>query len=511
MINIGQFLARRAERSPDQEALVFGATRLSYRDLNREANRVAHALRGLGVRTGDRVGVLLMNSPRFCQLYFGLAKLGAVLVTLNWRLAPPELEWICRHAGVSTLVFEREFAAVAETLHGAGAAERYVSTDGVGTDWAVSLDALTAAAPDGEPAPGGGDDDPLLIMYTSGTTGRPKGAVITHANVFWGSVTVALTLDFRAGDRVLIVMPLYHIGALDYLTICVHRGCTAVLMRAFEPRAMLETIRAERVDTFLAVAAMLQALREVPGFDQAVASVRWLLCGAAPVPVPLIEEYARRGITIQQSYGLTETTGPAAVLGPERAREKAGSTGTAFFHTEIRVVDEAGRDVPPRRVGEVLVRGAHVIRQYWRDPEGSAEAIRDGWLHTGDLAWLDEEGFLYIADRKTDMIISGGENIYPAEVESVLSGYPAIAEAAVIGVPDARWGEAPRAIVVPRPGAALSPEEVVAFCQGKLARYKIPKSVVVSAEPLPRNPTGKILKRVLRETHGAAEASRKEP
>jgi len=506
VINIGQFLARRAERAPDQEGLVFGSTRLTYGELNREANRVAHALAGLGVKKGDRVGILLMNSPRFCQLYFGLAKLGAVLVTLNWRLAPPELEWICANAGVTLLVFEREFLGAVEALHSRSAVQRYVAADEPGLPWAASLDGLAAAASDREPALAGGGDDPLLIMYTSGTTGRPKGAVITHANVFWGSVTVLLTLDFRVRDRVLIVMPLYHIGALDYLTMCVHRGCTAILMRAFEPRAMLETIRGERVDTFLAVAAMLQALRDVPGFEEAVSSVRWLLCGAAPVPVPLIEAYARHGITIQQSYGLTETTGPAAVLGPERAIEKAGSTGTAFFHTEIRVVDDAGRDVPPRQVGEVLVRGAHVIREYWRDPDGTAQAIRGGWLHTGDLAWLDEEGFLSIADRKKDMIVSGGENIYPAEVESVLSGHPGIAEAAVIGVPDERWGEVPRAIVVPKPGAALTGEEVVAFCQGKIARYKIPRSVVISTEPLPRNPTGKILKRVLRDAHGHKES-----
>jgi len=505
VINIGQFLARRAERAPDEEALVFGATRLTYRELNGEANRVAHALQDLGVRKSDRVGVLLMNSPRFCQLYFGLAKLGAVLVTLNWRLEPPEIEWICANAGVTLLVFEGEFTAAVEALRARSIVERYVMVDGPAPSWATSLDGLAALMTDAEPALAGGDDDPLLIMYTSGTTGRPKGAVITHANVFWGSVTVLLTLDFRVRDRVLIVMPLYHIGALDYLTICVHRGCTAVLMRAFEPRAMLETIRAERVDTFLAVAAMLQALRDVPSFQEAVSSVRWLLCGAAPVPVPLIEAYARHGITIQQSYGLTETTGPAAVLGPERAIEKAGSTGTAFVHTEIRVVDDAGRDVPPRQVGEVLVRGEHVIREYWRDPVGTAQAIRDGWLHTGDLAWQDEEGFLYIADRKKDMIISGGENIYPAEVESVLYGHPRIAEAAVIGVPDERWGEAPLAIVVPKPGAALTAEEVIGFCQGKIARYKIPRSVVISTEPLPRNPTGKVLKRVLRDTHGRKE------
>jgi len=501
VINVGEFLARRAALDPDREGLVFSETRLTYREFNRETNRVARALASLGVRKGDRVGLLSMNSPRFCEVFFAVAKLGGVLVTLNWRLAPPELEWICANAGVSVLVFGGEFRPAVEAMRPNLAATHCTVVDGDALPWAPSLDFLAAGAPDGEPSVEAGDDDPLLIMYTSGTTGRPKGAVITHANLFWATVTVELTLDFRLGDRVLIVMPLYHIGAIDYLMICVHRGCTTVLMRAFDAPRMLETIRSERVDTFLAVASMLQALREVEGFDEAVARVRWLLCGAAPVPVPLIEAYAGRGITIQQSYGLTETTGPAAVLGPERAIEKAGSTGKPFFHTEVRVVDDRGSDTAPRQVGEVLVRGPHVIREYWRDPEGTAQAIRDGWLHTGDLAWRDKEGFLYIVDRKKDMIVSGGENIYPAEVESCLYGHPAVAEVAVIGLPDPKWGESPCAVVVPRAGARLSHDEVAAFCQGKIARYKIPKSVVVSSEPLPRNPTGKVLKRVLRERY----------
>jgi len=502
VINIGRFLAKRAELDPEREGLVFGETRLTYRRFNQETNRVAQSLAGLGVRKGERVGLLSMNSPRFCEVFFAVAKLGAVLVTLNWRLAPPELEWICANSGVSVLVFGGEFRPTVATMRPHLSGTRYAVVDGDALPWAPSLDVLAAGAPDEEPPVEGDDEDPLLIMYTSGTTGRPKGAVITHANLFWATVTVEVTLDFRLGDRVLVVMPLYHIGAIDYLMICVHRGCTTILMRSFDAPRMLETIRAERVDTFLAVASMLQALREVPRFDEAIARVRWLLCGAAPVPVPLIEAYAERGITIQQSYGLTETTGPAAVLGPERALEKAGSTGKPFFHTEATVVDGNGHETAPRGVGEVLVRGPHVIREYWGDPEGTARAIRDGWLHTGDLARRDEEGFLYIVDRKKDMIISGGENIYPAEIESCLYAHPAIAEVAVIGVPDPQWGETPCAVVVPKAGARVSHEELAAFCQGKIARYKIPKSVIVSSEPLPRNPTGKVLKRVLRERYG---------
>jgi acyl-CoA synthetase (AMP-forming)/AMP-acid ligase II len=246
------------------------------------------------------------------------------------------------------------------------------------------------------------------------------------------------------------------------------------------------------------VPAMLQFMLAVPHEGTDHSSLRWLMSGAAPVPVALIEKYAELGIEIHQVYGLTETCGPACLISPEDALAKAGSTGPAFLHTEVRVVDDAGRNVAPGQVGEVIVRGAHLMKGYWNRPDATADALRDGWLYTGDLASVDKEGFVYIQDRKKDMIISGGENIYPAEIEKVLVGHPALADAAVIGLPSGKWGESPAAIVVAKPGETPSAPDVIAYCKGKLAGYKIPR-VVEFVDEIPRNPTGKILKRILRD------------
>jgi acyl-CoA synthetase (AMP-forming)/AMP-acid ligase II len=295
-----------------------------------------------------------------------------------------------------------------------------------------------------------------------------------------------------------IVLPLFHVGALTPAMGNVHRGMTSILMRAFDPVRMFETIARERVTTLLAVPAMLNFMLQVPGQERHdTSTLRWIMSGAAPVPVTLIEAYARRGIEIHQVYGLTESCGPACLISPEEAIAKAGSTGKAFFHTDVRVIDERGHDIAAGGVGEVLVRGAHVMQGYWNRPEATAETIRDGWLHTGDLATVDAEGYVYIQDRKKDMIISGGENIYPAEIENVILSHPLVRDVAVIGQASAKWGESPLAVVV-RGEAGLTPEMVIEHCRGKLARYKQPKAVRFVDE-IPRNPAGKILKRILRE------------
>ncbi len=497
--NIGLFLAKRAMLEPHKVGLIFEGRELTYQALNERANRAANAFLKLGVKPGERVGVLMTNSPEFLECFFGLAKIGAIVVPLNWRLAPPELAFIANNAGVSALAYGAEHAPTVAALRGSISAKTFVAVgDAPAGDYSYA--ALTADASAQEPTTIGAGDDPLVIMFTAGTTGTPKGATLTHNNLFYDSCTVAMSADWRWNDRVLVALPLFHIGALIYVVINVHVGAITVLMKAFDPSGFLKTLQDHKVNSFLAVPAMLNFMLQVPTLkDFDLSSVRWALCGTAPVPVPLIQAWAQRGIAIQQVYGLTECSGGAAVLSSERALEKVGSTGLPMFHTDIRVVDLEGNDTPPDQVGEIIIRGPHVMREYWQNPQATADAVREGWLYTGDLGKLDAEGYLYIVERKRDMIISGGENIYPAEVENVLVSMPQIAEVAVIGIPDADWGEAVCAVARLKESQSLTLEQMVVHCTGKLAKYKIPKQLVLSEQPLPRNPTGKMLKRALRE------------
>lgn len=498
--NIGLFLAKRARLEPNKIGLIFEGREITYQDWNERANRAANAFAGLGVKPGDRVGLLMMNSPEFLECFFGLARIGAVVVPLNWRLAPPEIAFIAKDAGISALAYGPEYAQAVVGVRADLPARAYVAVGGEAPAGDHSYTALLAAASAEQPQPEGAGDDPLVIMFTAGTTGRPKGAVLTHHNLFFDSCTVSHSLDWRTGDRVLVALPLFHIGALIYVVINTHVGATTALMKAFDPGGFLKTVQDHKVNSFLAVPAMLNFMLQAPTFkDFDLSSVRWALCGTAPVPVPLIQAWAQRGIAIQQVYGLTECSGGAAVLGPERALEKAGSTGLPMFHTDIRVVNDQGNDTQPGEVGEIVIRGPHVMREYWNNPQATAEMVRDGWLHTGDLGQYDSEGYLYIVERKKDMIISGGENIYPAEVENVLVALPQIAEVAVIGVPDKDWGEAVCAMARLKEGQSLTLDEVAAHCTGKLGKYKIPKRLVITDQPLPRNPAGKVLKRFLRE------------
>jgi O-succinylbenzoate-CoA ligase len=502
--NLGSFLAKRAQLSPKLEAVVEveRGRRFSYAELDARANRIAHVLLAKGVRPGDRVAFLLMNGVEYLESYFAVAKVGAVLVPLNWRLVPEELAFILEDSGSVVLIADAEFDATVEALQGRSLDVRSwirVGSEGPGPAFTESYEALSREASDAPPDVTACDDDVLFIMYTSGTTGLPKGAVHTHGSMAAASVTINMTCDIHYRDRYLQVLPLFHVGALTPATACIHRGGTLVMMRSFDPNGVFEAMEREAVTIGLAVPAMLQFMWASPARDRHdLSRVRWLLSGAAPVPAALIEKYATIGIQIHQVYGLTESCGPACLISPEEAIAKAGSTGPAFFHTDVRVVDPNGDDVAPGEVGEVIIRGAHVMREYWNRPDATAETIRDGWLHSGDLATVDKEGFVYIRDRKKDMIISGAENIYPAEIENVLAGHPKLLESAVIGVPSQRWGESPAAIVVPKAGETVTPAEVIDFCRGKLASYKVPK-LVEFVEQVPRNPTGKILKRVLRE------------
>jgi acyl-CoA synthetase (AMP-forming)/AMP-acid ligase II len=497
-MNIGSFLAKRAKLSPRKEALVLGDVRLTYAQMNQRCNRFVNSLERMNIRAGDRVAILALNEPEYFDLYFGLGKIGAIMVPINHRLAGPEIQYIINDCQAKLLVFGKEFAPVVESIHADLACDHFVAIMDAPPAFAISFKALTEGASDTEPEIHCGGDDTLTILYTSGTTGKPKGAELTHDGYFGTSVTLRATFG-EIGDILLMPLPLFHIGALAPVPMCVHFGMKMVFQRAFEPKNFLELLQTEKITWFGSVPQILMFLRQIPNFDKFDwSNVRMALVYAAPVPVSLIKDFAASGIEVRQLYGMTECTGPATVIDGENAIKKAGSCGPAFFHNDIRLVDMEGKDVGPEEMGEVLISGTNLMKGYWKRPDATAAALKDGWLYSGDMAKMDADGFLYILDRKKDMIISGGENIYPAEIEDLLLGHPKIADAGVIGCPDDKWGEAVKAVIVLKDGEELTPEQLVEWCQGKIARFKIPKKVEITSE-IPRTPTGKILKRVLRE------------
>jgi acyl-CoA synthetase (AMP-forming)/AMP-acid ligase II len=499
-INIGEFMTRRAILTPEREGLVCEHIRRNFGELNERANRLANAMRGLGVGHGDRVALLALNEPEYYDLFFGLGKIGAILVPVNYRLAGPEIQYILSDSGAKVLVFSPEFTATVDSIRKDIPAQVCIAISEDPPEWAISYEKLIQNSSSQEPEIKGGDDDTLTILYTSGTTGKPKGAELTHAYYFWSSINLSTTLGLDIGDRGIIALPLFHIAALSNLPWGTHVGGKSVLLRSLDPKRFLELLGEEKITGFGAVPALLDFLKFVPDYEKYDwSSVKVILVFGAPVPVTLIKEYEAVGIKVRQLYGLTESN-TASVLDAENALSKAGSCGRPFFHTEIRLVDASGRDVDADELGEVLLRTPNMMKGYWNRPQDTAAAIKGGWLHTGDIARMDKDGFFYIMDRKKDMIISGGENIYPAEIEDALLQNPKVAEVGVIGYPYEKWGEAVKAIVVVKPGEKLNEQELIGWCQGRIGKFKIPKNVVFT-ESLPRTPTGKILKRVLREQY----------
>ena len=485
------WLDRRAALTPDRVALVCDAQRLTYRDLARRAHATAqHLAAVLRIGRGDRVALLALNGPDYLVLLFACARLGAILVPLNWRLAPPEHRFMLEDAAARVLIHEPDFAGAAETAV-AGLACRIV---------ALPLAVNTTARSDVVAADETPDDDArLLIVYTSGTTGRPKGAVLTRGALTWNAINSVAAHDLSGRDRVLITIPMFHVGGLNMQTVpALHAGATVHLHRRFDPAATLAAIRDARITVTVLVPAQLVALLEHPDWRGAdLESLRLVTTGSSIVPPHLVEAWQARGIDVINIYGTTETAPIATWISPDDARRKPASCGKAALHGEMRVVDAHGRDVAAGERGEVLVRGPNVMREYWNNPAATADALVDGWFHTGDIGHLDDEGFLYIDDRRTEVIISGGENVYPAEVEAALAGLPGAAEVAVVGRPHPKWGEVPVAVVVRRPGADLGAADVLAALDGRLARYKQPREVVF-VDALPRNAMGKVQKFKLR-------------
>ncbi|MGW0188425.1 acyl-CoA synthetase [Streptomyces sp. NPDC003362] len=493
---VGSWPARRARKTPYRTALVHGEKSTDYRTLHTRTTRLAHALRARGVGRGDRVAYLGPNHPSYLETLFAAGTLGAVFVPLNTRLAAPEIAYQLADSGAKALVHGPGHAGLVAALPG-GAGERTQIEVGAG------YEQVLAAAPDepiDEPVTG---DDLCVIMYTSGTTGRPKGAMLTHGNLTWNAVNVLVDTDLTTGERALVSAPLFHTAGLNMLTLPVLlKGGTCVLAESFDPGGTFDLVERHRITFMFGVPTMFDQMARHPRWHDAdLSSLRILMCGGAPVPTSLIAAYQRRGLTFLQGYGMTEAAPGTLFLDGEHAVGKAGSAGVPHFFSDVRVVRPDLTPAGPGETGEILVRGPHVMPGYWGLPEESAAAFADGWFRSGDAARVDDDGYVYIVDRIKDMIISGGENVYPAEIEDLLLGHPDIVECAVIGVPDATWGEVPRAVVVPREGVALDPGEVVASLAGRLARYKIPKSVVV-ADTLPRNASGKLLKSRVREHYG---------
>ncbi len=502
-MQVGDLLARRALLTPRREALLEQATgrRYTYAELNERADRLAGFMQRLGVRPGDRVSILAHNSVAYVDLLYGLGRIGAILAPLNWRLVARELTYIINDCQPRVLLCGPEFTNLLAELRPDISVDRYVALEGAAVDGAISYESELAAATGPAERLPSGDEDPCCILYTSGTTGRPKGAVIPHRQVFWNCVNTVISWGLSENDVAPVLTPMFHSGGLFiFLTPLFYAGGRVILTRTLDVGESLRMIERERCTAILGVPTIFQLWLQSPILPEInFQHVRWFISGGAPCPAALMEQWRQAtGCVFRQGYGLTEVGVNCFSMTNEESLVKVGSVGKPIFHSQVRVVDTEGKDVPVGQVGELVIAGPHVCSGYWRNPEATAQSLRDGWFHTGDMARIDEEGFFTIVGRFKDMIISGGENIYAAEVEAVFREHPAVADAALIGKPDARWGEVGLMVIVPRPGATADAAELLAFCQERLARYKVPKEIVFT-DALPTSPYGKVLKAELRQ------------
>ncbi|MEJ2867146.1 long-chain fatty acid--CoA ligase [Actinomycetospora sp. OC33-EN08] len=481
---LGTWTARRARSSPERVALVHGPTRTTYAELDDRVRRLAAGLRGLGVAPGDRVAYLGPNHPAFVETMFATTALGAVFVPLNTRLAADEVAFAVADTAPRILVVDPDVSTAAMLSSGVSMAA--LLTLG-GTFDALIMDTTERAEPvDTDP------DALAVLMFTSGTTGRPKAACLTHANLTWNALNVVVDVDLAGDEVCLLSAPLFHAAALGMTCLPVLlKGGTLVLEQAFDVDRTLDLVERERVTVMFGVPTMFATIARSPRFaDADLSSVRYLLCGGAPVPPSLLEVYAPRGPAFLQGYGMTEAAPGVLLLDPAHARSRAGTAGRPHFFTDVTLASS----------GEILVRGPHVVSGYWQRPEETAAAFTGaGWFRSGDVAEVDDEGFHRIVDRAKDLYISGGENVSPAEVEGVLAAHPDVVDVAVVGVPDDRWGEVGHAWVVLAPDVDTTPEDLLAWLDGRLARFKAPRTVDVVAT-LPRNPTGKLDKPALRRS-----------
>ncbi len=513
-MHAADLLTSRTRLTPDREALFDLATgrRFTYAQLNARANRLANFMREpLGVQAGDRVSMLAHNSVAYLDMFYGLAKIGAIFTPLNWRLTAAELSYIVSDCMPSVMVVGPEFAGVWTEMQSMISVQHVISLDGAVIDGAVSYDAGMLAASAAEPVrPPLDDESPYCLLYTSGTTGKPKGAVLPHRHILWNCINTVVSWGLSENDVSPVLTPLFHAGGLfAFLTPLLYAGGRIILAKGFDAEQSLRVIQDERCTVILGVPTLFQMWLDAPGFAAAdFSAVHFFISGGAPLPVPLVQAWrAQQPVVFRQGYGLTEVGPNCFSMTDDESFQKTGSVGKPIFHSQMRLVDPAtGLDVPAGATGELLIKGPHVCTGYWCNPEATAKSLVDGWFHTGDMARRDEDGFFTIAGRFKDMIISGGENIYAAEVEAVFRDHPAVQEAALIGLPDEKWGEIGLMVVVLKAGHTTTEDELRTFCSQRLARYKVPKHVVF-ADALPYSPYGKVMKAELKQRFAVPKTS----
>jgi acyl-CoA synthetase (AMP-forming)/AMP-acid ligase II len=517
MATLADVPRHQAQARPNAVALEFEGRLTTYADFERHTNQVANALTAAGLVKGDRIAYLGKNSDHFFEILFGATKAGVVLAPVGWRLAPPEAAYIVKDAGARMLFIGPEFTGLARTMQAETPGLAVIALEPGGEDWPV-YETWRGAASDADPGIPISEDDIAFQLYTSGTTGHPKGAMLRHRNLraAWREAD-KIGLDWNtwtADDVSLVALPLSHIGGAGWGIVGLVYGARAVVVREFDPRAIPRLIQDNRISKLFMVPPALQMVLRQPGVGEVDYScLKHILYGATPIPLELLRECMEVfGCGFVQLYGMTETCGAIVYLPPED-HDPAGnrrmlSAGLPLPGVEIRIVDEAGAPVPQGAVGEVATRSVSNMAGYWNMAEATGQTISpDGWLRTGDAGYVDEDGYLFLHDRVKDMIITGGENVYPAEVENAIYGHPDVAEVAVIGIPDVRWGEAVKAVVTPKPGSKPTAEDIIAYARARIAGFKVPKSVDFVAA-LPRNATGKVLRRELREPYWAGKTRR---
>ena len=517
-MNTLDFLSIANAICPDRDCVVFEGKRYTFSQVNERSNRLANSLAKLGIKKGDMVAILQVNCNQFLETYYAVAKLGAILVPLNFRAKEDELTYMLNNSGaVAVFVGDRYVNMVNAMRPNLASVQHCISIDGKQENMHYYEDLISSGSPD-EVVPDVEDEDTTLLMYTAGTTGRPKGVPMTHNSY---GIYVLDNVDPASPDieeRNLLTVPLYHVAGFQALLAAVYGGRTLIMMRQFEVNEWMDAVQREKANRAMLVPTMLKRVIDNPDFDKYdLSSLRVITYGAAPMPFEVIKKAIEvmPKVRFINAFGQTETSSTITTLGPEdhvisgTPEEKAKklkrletSIGRPMSDVEMKVVDADGNDLPPGEIGEFVARGPRIMKGYFKDEEKTAQAFtKDGWLRTGDTGYMDKDGYFYLAGRGDDMIIRGGENISPEEVETVLYSHPKIEEAAVIGVPDPDWGQEPRAIVVLKEGKSASPEEIIEYCRQKLSSFKRPRSVIFVPE-LPRNPMGKVLKRVLREQYG---------